>query len=115
MARVEEARGFQTIARSKKEGAAGAKEQAEGRALQEAIRKLVRTLPSSLVKDRDKFERLLDAASKKAGLKLPAPARKAILSALSERDEPAAISRDNDGNPEPDPDLRHSESRPTPH
>ncbi len=112
IARLEEERGFQTIAQSKKKGAAGAKEQAEGRALQEAIRKLVRTLPSSLVKDRDKFERLLDAASKKAGLKLPAPARKAILSALSERDETAAICRDKDGNPEPDPDLRDTESVP---
>src|SRR5258708_3318930 len=112
IARLEEERGFQTIAQSKKKGAAGAKEQAEGRALQEAIRKLVRTLPSSLVKDRDKFERLLDAASKKAGLKLPAPARKAILSALSERDETAAICRDKDGNPEPDPDLPDTESVP---
>jgi type I restriction enzyme M protein len=54
------------------------------------------------VKDRDEFERRLDTAAKKAGLKLPAPARKAILSALSERDETAAICRDKDGEPEPD-------------
>jgi len=72
----------------------------------------VRGLPGSLVKDRDEFERLLDAASKKAGAKLPAPARKAILSALSERDETAAICRDRDGNPEPDPELRDTESVP---
>ena len=31
-------------------------------------------------------------------MKLPAQARKAILSALSERDETAAICRDKDGN-----------------
>ncbi len=111
-ARLEEEKGFQALAQSKKKGAAGAKEQAEGRALQEAIRKLLCTIPGTLVKNRDEFERLLDAAAKKAGLKLPAPARKAILSALSERDESAAICRDKDGNPEPDPELRDAESVP---
>ena len=55
---------------------------------------------------------MLDGAAKKAGLKLPAPVRKAILSALSERDETAAICRDKDGNPEPDPELRDTESVP---
>ena len=112
IARLEEERGFQALAQSKKRGAAGVKEQAEGRALQEAIRKLVRGLPGSLVKDRDEFERLLDSAAKKAGVKLPAPARKAILSALSERDETAAICRGKDGNPEADPELRDTESVP---
>lgn len=112
VARVEDEKGFQALAQSKKRGEAGAKEQAEGRALQDAIRKLLASLPGSLVKDREEFERLLDAAAKKSGVKLPAPARKAILSALSERDETAAICRDKDGNPEPDPDLRDTESVP---
>jgi len=112
IARLEEEKGFQALAQSKKKGAAGAKEQTEGRALQEAVRKLVRALPGSLVKDRDEFERVLDAAARKGGVKLPAPARKAILSALSQRDETAAICRDKDGNPEPDPELRDTESVP---
>ena len=112
IARLEEERGFQALAQSKKKGAAGAKEQAEGRTLQEAIRKLLGTLPGTLVKDRIEFERLLDAAAKKAGVKLPAPARKAMLFALSERDETAAIGRNNDGNPEADPELRDTESVP---
>ncbi|HVT59936.1 MAG TPA: class I SAM-dependent DNA methyltransferase [Thermoanaerobaculia bacterium] len=112
IARLEDKKGFQALAQSKKKGAAGTKEQAEGRALQEALRKLVRGLPGSLVKDRDEFERLLDAAAKKAGVQLPAPARKAILSALSESDETAAICRDKDGNPESDPELRDTESVP---
>src|SRR2546422_37078 len=85
IARLEAEKGFQALAQSKKKGAAGAKEQAEGRTQQKAIRKLLRELPGTLFKDRDEFERLLDAASKKAGVKLPAPARKAILSALSQR------------------------------
>lgn len=112
IARLEEERGFLALAQSKKRGAAGEKERTEGRALQEAIRKLVRALPGTLVKDRDEFERLLDAAAKKSGVRLPAPVRKAILSALSERDETAAICRDKDGNPEPDPELRDTESVP---
>ncbi|HLB38708.1 MAG TPA: class I SAM-dependent DNA methyltransferase [Gemmatimonadales bacterium] len=114
VARLEEERGFQALTQSKQKGAAGAKEQAEGRALQEAIRKLLRGLPGTLVKDRDEFERLLDDAATKGGVKLPAPARKATLSALSERDESAAICRDQDGSPEPDPELRDTESVPLP-
>ena len=112
IARLDEEKGFQALAQSKKKGAAGATEQAEGCALQEAIRKLVRALPDKLVEDRDEFERLLDAGARKAGVKFPAPARKAILSALSEQDETAAICRDKDGNPEPDPELRDTESVP---
>ena len=55
---------------------------------------------------------MLDSAAKKGGVKLPAPARKVILFALSERDETAAICRDKDGHPEPDPELRDTESVP---
>jgi type I restriction enzyme M protein len=114
IARLEDEKGFQGLAQSKKKGAAGAREQAEGRSTQGAIRKLVNGLPNTLFKDRDKFERVLDDTMKKSGLKLPAPVRKAILSALSERDETAAICRDADGNPEPDPELRDTESVPLP-
>ncbi|MBI2182028.1 MAG: SAM-dependent DNA methyltransferase, partial [Deltaproteobacteria bacterium] len=112
IARLEDEKSFQALAQSKKKGAAGAKEQAEGRAMQEAIRKLGHGLPNTLAKDRDEFERALDAAAKKSGLKLAAPVRKAILSTLSEREEKAAICRDADGNPEPDPELRDTESVP---
>ncbi len=112
IARLEEEKSFQSLAQSKKKGAAGAKEQAEGRALQESIRKLLRSLPSTLFMERDEFERALDATARKLAVKLPAPARKAVLSALSERDEAAAICRDAAGNPEPDPELRDTESVP---
>lgn len=112
IARLAEERGFQALAQSKKKGAPGAKERAEGTALQEAIQEFVRSLPNQLVKDRAKFESLLDGASRKAAIKLPAAARKAILSALSERDQTAAICVDKAGNPEPDPELRDTESVP---
>lgn len=112
IARLEEEKGFQALAHSKKKGAAGAKEEAAGRAEQEAIRKLLRSLPSALHKDRKEFERALEAGARSVGLKIAAPVTKAILSALSERDETAVICRDEAGNPEPDPDLRDTESVP---
>ncbi len=112
IARLDEEKAFEALAQSKKKGATGASEEAQGRALQDAVRKLVRGLPQTVVQDRAEFERLLDAAAKKAGLKLPAPVRKAVLAALSERDEAAAICRDEAGNPEPDPELRDTESVP---
>ena len=112
LARLEEERGFMALAQSKKKGAAGAKEQAAGGAFQSEIRVMLGALPNTLVKDRNEFEKLLDAAAKKSGTKLAAPVRKAILSALSERDETASICRDADGMPEPDPDLRDTESVP---
>ena len=69
-------------------------------------------LPKTLVADREVFEGILDAALKKAELKLPAPARKAVLNALAERDETAAICQTRDGKPEPDPELRDTERVP---
>ena len=114
LARLDDEKRFQALAQSKKKGAAAAKQQAEGRAMQEKIRELLRGLPDTPVKDREEFERMLDAALEKAALQLSAPARKAILSALSERDEDAAICRDKDGSPEPDPELRDTESVPLP-
>ena len=59
--------------------------------------------------DRAAFEATLTKALKKAGVRPGAPVRKAILSALSERDEEAAICRDAKGNPEPDTELRDHE------
>ena len=45
-------------------------------------------------------------------MRLTAPELKAVLGALGERDETAEICRDRDGNPEPDPELRDTESVP---
>lgn len=112
IARLEEERGFQVLAQSKKKGAAGIREQEEGRRQQQAIRRLVQALPSKLFTDRKEFQKVLESASKKDKLKFSVAVTKAILSALSERDENAAICRDKDGNPEPDPELRDTESVP---
>ena len=113
IARIEEESAFRNLAVSKKKNAKEkAREEAEGRKEQEAIRKMLGTLPGTLFKDRFAFESALDKALKAADLKIPSPLRKAILSALSERDETANICRDSDGNPEPDPELRDTENVP---
>jgi len=73
---------------------------------------MLATLPDTMFKDRKEFENIFKETVKASGLKLSAPVKKAILSALSERDETAKICRDKDGNPEPDPDLRDTENVP---
>ena len=110
--RLSEQTGFQNLAKSKKRGEAAAKEEAEGRALQQAIRTMLRMMPDTLYKDREAFLAEFAKAVKKAELKLPAPAKKAILDALAERDETAEICRGKDGTPEPNPDLRDTERVP---
>ena len=89
---------------------------AEGQARQEAIRGLLRSLAEAtggeVVRDRETFVETLSAAAKAAGLRLSAPERKVILAALGERDAEAAICRDRKGNPEPDTELRDTETVP---
>ncbi|NTE33334.1 type I restriction-modification system subunit M [Agrobacterium tumefaciens] len=59
--------------------------------------------------NRDAFEKALGKALKAEGIKVGGPVKKAILSALSDRDEDADVCLDKDGNPEPDTDLRDHE------
>ena len=110
IARFEDERAFKALALSKRKGAAGEKERAEGQALQEEIRAMLGSLPDTLYKDRDEFLKALKASSRKAGVKLATPIQKAILSALSKRDESASVCLDKDGHPEPDTELRDTES-----
>lgn len=112
-ARIDAEGAFAALGTSKKKDAKEkAREEAEGRAEQQAVRSLIAALPTTLHRNRDAFCRLLDTATKKAGMKLKAPIRKAILAALSERDEAADICIGEDGKPEADPTLRDSESVP---
>jgi len=55
---------------------------------------------------------VLNSALRQHKIKPPAPVLKAILSALSERDETADICTDDKGNPEADPELRDTENVP---
>ncbi|MEX2284169.1 MAG: N-6 DNA methylase [Gemmatimonadota bacterium] len=112
IARLESEKAFQGLAQSKKKGEAAALEIEAGLAQQEAIRGFLRSLPDTLYKDRGEFRLMFDKSARKAGIKLAAPVGKAVLSALSDRDETAAICRDSDANPEPDPELRDTETVP---
>ena len=117
IARIEEEKAFQNLAKSKKQpGPAHDAAVAEGVARQETIRGLLRSLAEAtggeVVREREAFSKTLTAAAKAAGLRLQAPERKAMLAALSERDADAEVCRDRRGNPEPDPTLRDTETVP---
>ncbi|RWG08631.1 MAG: SAM-dependent DNA methyltransferase [Mesorhizobium sp.] len=63
----------------------------------------------TLFSSRGAFEEALSKALKTKNMSIGSPIRKAIMSALSERDEEADVCHDADGNPEPDPALRDHE------
>ena len=110
IARLDDQRAFANLAVSRKKGAAGAKDEAAGRKQQAAIRALLGSLPDESFLDRALFEAELSRATRMAELKLTAPVRKAILSALSERNDEAEICRGREGHPEPDAELRDTEN-----
>ncbi len=112
IARLNDESAFKNLAVSRKKGAARAKEEEEGRGEQTAILALIRSLPQSLFLDRAEFEAVLARAAKEAGLTLAVPVRKAVLAALSERNEKAAVCSGPGGEPEADPELRDTESVP---
>ncbi|HEV2149005.1 MAG TPA: class I SAM-dependent DNA methyltransferase [Longimicrobiaceae bacterium] len=113
IARLEEERTFQGLATSKKKGERGQQEIEEGRRLQERILAALRSMaPEPVYRSRPEFKRVLKRALDEAGLSLPAPVQKAILSALSECDETAAVCTGKGGAPEPDTDLRDTENVP---
>jgi type I restriction enzyme M protein len=112
--RLGEITAFQNLAKSKKKDKRqAAAEEAAGRKQQEAILSVLRTMDAGkLYKNRDDFLGDLEAAFDQAGVRLAAPIKKAILAALSERDETAEICRDADGEPEADAELRDFENVP---
>ena len=111
--RIHKQKAFSDLATSKKKNAEEkALEEAAGRTQQQAILAMLETLPPILFKNRSTFESELDTATKRAGIKLAPPIRKAILAAISERDENAEICRDKDDKPEADSELRDTENVP---
>lgn len=112
IAKLDEQSAFINLASSKKrkDDAAYRAEVAAGQETQAAIKAALQGMDSeTLYRNRPAFEAVLEAALKKAGIKVSAPVKKAILAALSERDPKADICLDAKGNPEPDADLRDTE------
>jgi len=111
--RLSEESGFTGLTKSKKKGAPGEREAEEGRVVQEQVFGVLKALDATkVVKNRDAFEKRLRGAFQKAKLDVPMPVFKAMMSALSERDETAEICTDSKGRPEPDVDLRENENVP---
>ena len=117
IARLEEESGFKNLAASNKKNEklrlqeieAGKKRQEEIRVLLHAFGKATK---QKLYKDRKDFVANLKEVDVKHGVHLSAPELKAVLAAVGERDETAEICRDRDGKPEPDPELRDTETVP---
>ncbi len=117
LARIEDERSFQNLAKSRKRpGPAHDAEVAEGRRRQDEIRGLLRALAEATggqaARDREAFTAALRDVCGAAGLRLSAAERKAVLSALSARDPQAEICRNRRCEPEPDPELRDTETVP---
>jgi len=66
-------------------------------------------IPQTVFSNKETFEKALQPVIKGLSFKLSAPMKKALLSAMSEKDESAEFCRNSDGTPEPDSDLRDHE------
>lgn len=112
IARLEDESAWQGLVKSKKKGQDADAEIAQGHALQEATRAALSKLsPDRLYLCRDEFSKDLKAVLKADGVKLPAALEKAVLTALSERDETAQVCTVK-SQPEADSDLRDNENVP---
>lgn len=114
IARLDSSKAFVSLAESKKKDRLERQREIEsGQERQAEIKSLLSSLPGDqLYRNREEFIRAVDKAAHSTKLKLSAPELKAILEALSERDDTAAICTDSKGRPEPDPELRDTESVP---
>ncbi len=117
IARLEEESGFKNLATSnKKNDKIRLQEIEAGKKRQEEIRAFLRdsgkATGQKLYKDRKEFLAEIKKVDQQSNVRLSASDLKAIVSALGERDETADVCRDRDGNPEPDPELRDTETVP---
>lgn len=76
---------------------------------QAEIRFALKAIRDKLFTNRTEFDKALTVALKQAQIKIGAPIKKAIMAALSERDDEADICMGTDGKPEVDTDLRDHE------
>jgi type I restriction enzyme M protein len=113
IAALKEEGAFQKLAASKKKGKESQKEIEAGQLLQSDIQAMLKSMDGSVIdKNLPDFEARLVCALDNAGLKLSTPLHKAILNAMSERDESAEICLDVNGDPEADAELRDYENVP---
>jgi type I restriction enzyme M protein len=111
--RVRNAKPFQALAQSKKRKNKTVidAEVEKGKREQEQIISALKEIDGKFV-SQDEFLKVFNGVLKKNGIKLSVPLKKAIISALSERDEEAEIVTNKKGDPEPDSELRNYEHVP---
>ncbi|MCB5272097.1 MAG: SAM-dependent methyltransferase, partial [Candidatus Cloacimonetes bacterium] len=115
IAKLDTIKAFAKLAESKKKKATAEyqKEIEAGKARQKQIKALLHSLDDSILyKNRKQFVQTLEQAAAAHKLSLSAPELKAILEALSQRDETAEICTNSKGRPEADTELRDTESIP---
>lgn len=117
IARLEEQTAFKNLASSNKKNETVRQQEIEaGRTRQQAIRDLLTAFAGehgeTMCKDRKQFLLSLREAERVRGVKLSPSELKAVLAALGERDETAEICKDKKGDPEPDTELRDTETVP---
>ncbi|WP_421383357.1 type I restriction-modification system subunit M [Bacillus salacetis] len=104
---------FINLAKSKKKGESGIQEIEQGKQQQEKIiNALMSIKDEKIYKNRTEFTKILKKLFKELDLTINATLLKAILNALSEKDETADICTDSKGKSEPDADLRDTENVP---
>jgi len=111
---LDEQSGFKNLATSKKKNETiRLKEIEAGRLRQEQIRQFLFAFAAQthekLYKDRKEFLTDLKHLDRAENIRLTSAELKAVLAALSEQDETAAICTNKEGKPEPDTDLRDTE------
>lgn len=116
LARLEEESGFKSLSVSTKKSAAARQAvMFAGKARQQVIRELLQSFAAAghaRYMSREQFVADLKQHASTCGTRLESTELKFIVSAFGERDETAEICRDREGNPEPDADLRDTESVP---
>jgi type I restriction enzyme M protein len=116
LARLEDETAFKNLATSaKKDEAARLADIAAGESRQQQIRNLLAEFAKrhpGQINDRKVFLDSLKPVDRELDVRLSAPELKAVVNALSERDEKAEICRNRDGEAEPDAELRDTENVP---
>jgi type I restriction enzyme M protein len=117
IARLKDETAFKNLASSNKKSAEDRERDiAAGQERQETIRSLLRAFAEAYginrYNDRKDFLNDLKALDRARGVRLSAAELKAVQNALGERDETAEICLDKDGRPEPDAELRDTETVP---
>jgi type I restriction enzyme M protein len=110
---LKEERAFQKIAKSRKRDPEKKQREIEaGKQKQRAILAMLHEMDPKVYKDVESFREVFKSKAEERGIQLYAATRDAIVDALGQRDETAAIMVDRQGRPEPDTDLRDYENVP---